>query len=143
VKDKKFEEHIPLTNDIISQVIRLGGRVEKIKEPRSYRDNGKSIPEAIQTFCDSFMNVPQKIYKSDKYKLEEVMFGQEFSLEEWNDYEYLSQHDSTAILIGEGDSLIVSSLLDTNEDFDIFLINDEESKPIGPVKISTFLSELK
>jgi len=120
-KDKKSEE-IPLTPQVISEIIMLGGKIEKIKEARTYRESGRAMPEPIQTFCDAFMNMPtQKSYKNEKRKLDEVILGQEFSLEEWNEYQYLVQHDSTAILIGEGDALIVASLLDSTEDFDIFL----------------------
>jgi hypothetical protein len=147
VKDrlkKKVDPPIPLTMEVINEITRLGGRVERIKEARCYRDNGKAIPEAIQTFCEAFMrSTSQTAFRSEKYSLEEVLFGQEFTLEEWSYYEYLREHEQSAILIGDGDSLIVASLLDTNNDFDVFLVSDEDSKPIGPIKISTFLRELK
>jgi hypothetical protein len=66
--------------------------------------------------------------------LEEIKFGQEFE-----DFKYLKKDD---IHIGDGDYLIVANNEDNREDFDIFLVGDEESEPIGPFKVSEFLQTI-
>jgi hypothetical protein len=128
-------------NNVRTELKRLGANVDKpLGERRFYKDLKKNpMPKAIQSFCDSFVGLEYLTFSSPSLQLEEIKFGQEFSLEEFEDFKYLKNDD---ILIGDGDYLIVANNEDNREDFDIFLVRDEESEPIGPFKISEFLKTI-
>jgi hypothetical protein len=128
-------------NNVRSELKRLGANVDKpLGERRFYKDLKKNpMPKAIQSFCDSFVGLEYLTFSSPSLQLEEIKFGQEFSLEEFEDFKYLKKDD---ILIGDGDYLIVANNEDNREDFDIFLVRDEESEPIGPFKVSEFLQTI-
>ena len=130
-----------ISSKVATQIERLGGKLkEEVGERRFYRDSETPMPIAIQLFCDAFVGKESQKFCSSKHKLEEVTFGQEFTLEEFEDFKYLKKDD---ILIGDGESLIVVNGKDTREDFEICMVEDEDSKPVGPYKISDFLKSLE
>jgi hypothetical protein len=137
---KKEKEQKKVVSKVITQIVRLGATPKEVGEQRYYRDLKEPMPKYIQMFCDSFVGREDVNYSSSTHKLEEVKFGQEFALEEFEDFKYLKKDD---ILIGDGDYLIVANNKDTREDFEVCLVQDEDSKPVGPFKISDFLKTLE
>jgi hypothetical protein len=138
---KKEKEQKKVVSKVSTQMVRLGATPkEEVGEQRYYRDLKEPMPKYIQMFCDSFVGREEVNYSSSTHKLEEVKFGQEFALEEFEDFKYLKKDD---ILIGDGDYLIVANNKDIREDFEVCLVQDEDSKPVGPFKISDFLKTLE
>jgi hypothetical protein len=135
------KEQKKVVSKVHTQIERLGATPkEQIGEKRFYRDLKEPMPQFIQMFCDSFVGKEEVNYSSSTHKLEEVKLGQEFALEEFEDFKYLKKDD---ILIGDGDCLIVANNKDSREDFEVYLVADEDSKPVGPFKISDFLKSLE
>jgi hypothetical protein len=128
------------TKSICEEIKRLKGYfLEDIGEIRFYRGSSEPVPFYIQQFCNSFIGKEDYSFESKEHDLEYIQFGQEFALENFDEYQHLKEDD---ILIGDGDCLIVANMKDKQEDFDVYLVEDEESPASGPFKISQFLKTL-
>eukprot|EP01080_Neovahlkampfia_damariscottae_P009609 gene9609-1811_t len=142
-EEEKEKETIDTENysPVLKQIERLQGYLlDEIEERRFYRGSKVHVPYAIQLFCNSFIGKEDVNYSSLVHDLLECKFGQEFTLEEFEQYKSLGPDD---ILIGDGDCLVVANMNDHNEDFEIYLVEDEESPADGPFKISDFLKTLE
>jgi len=137
--DKKKKE------SVLSLVAKLNEKVHPMKDQRAYRESKEMMPKAIQEFCDSWGEEGSPNLASEKYGLPDIKFGQEFALEEeeYQDVEFLHKNP-TSILIGDGKKLIAADMNDKNEDFNIWIVSDEQDQQtIGPIKVSEFLKDLK
>jgi hypothetical protein len=139
-KEEIKETENEVEKSIPEEIKRLKGYfLEDIGEVRFYRGSSEPVPFYIQRFCNSFIGKEDYNFESKEHDLENVQFGQEFALENFDEYQHLKEDD---ILIGDGDCLVVANMNDKQEDFDVYLVEDEESPASGPFKISQFLKTL-
>jgi flagellar biosynthesis GTPase FlhF len=130
----------PLSEAVYKQIERLGGKIpDQPVARRVYRDHKEFLPTNIQAFLD--VNWEGK--KFSHSKIDGVEFT-EFTLaaDEWNAFDFLAKNDQTAVLIGDGDMIIAALTSDTSDDFTVYLINEENTKPIT-MKLSKLLSGMK
>lgn len=115
---------VALSDKVLSQIERLGGKLQTSIAPRKYSDQKDFLPAQIQTFLDI-------AWASNKFVLNdgdvELL---EFKLEdaEWNDIEFLSAHKDTAVLFADGDDLACFVIDEVSEDPTVYILPSEGSQ---------------
>jgi hypothetical protein len=112
---------------------------------RSYGSSNMSLSQ--QAFCDSWVssenpNGDSPYFSANDYSVSNFYFTHEFILEDIELQKYAwFQKNPHGFCIGDGDCLIVTSTLDPNPNFDIFLLFSH--KTVGPISVLDFLESTK
>eukprot|EP01080_Neovahlkampfia_damariscottae_P008796 gene8796-744_t len=128
-----------LDAEVMKQIKRLKGVYEQ-QVNRQYKET-YDIPTTMLQFLDTTFS-GELVNK--KLKLPNTSFDTEFALEddETNMFKFLREHPD-AMLIGDGDKLVVTLLQDKTQDlgnFNIYILEDESPDDVqGPIKLSDFL----
>ena len=123
----------------MTQIQRLKGIHQK-ELVRQYKDTYE-IPAPMLQFLDTIF---AGNLVNEKLKVPETSFETEFALEdeETNEFKFLREHPD-AMLIGDGEKLVVTLLQDKKQDlsdFNVYILEDESLDEVdGPYKLSEFL----
>eukprot|EP01080_Neovahlkampfia_damariscottae_P011505 gene11505-4669_t len=137
--EEEEEKPIPLNENVLAQIARLGGKYTG-KPSRFYNGNIKFIPPSIQYFLDCEFD---RVLVSQKFNILHLEINGEFKIKEWEEFTFLNDHPDDFILFGWGEVLLAGLQFDDSqdyEDFNVYVLDEKESVE-GPYKLSEFLTE--
>jgi len=134
-----------LSENNIKLIESFGGIVKSKIEGRNYSLCEYEIPNPILQFIEIGFN--ERIFDIDKFNLQGINFCGEFVLtpEEAQEFKFLNDNKD-ALLLGDGDQLLVVRQIEKNQDISDFnvyaLFDDEKDSFKGPWKLSEILQNM-
>ncbi|KAL9642586.1 hypothetical protein ABK040_011151 [Willaertia magna] len=140
----KEQWNYPLCKEVCQQIERLGGTI--VQQAKKIRYQKKHlIPDEIYLFANAFKKeTPQQYSITINGQSYNGITFEIFALEEDDNIDWVDQNKEEAILLGDGDAIIAARLTQANEDFTIYIIDDNTNpSTVHEMPLSQFLQQLE